>query len=233
MSEYGNITALYLFGFVTMKKILSVTFTIIVSLMFSACSTTTSDVHQIIDSVDSSSIKGLKLVVGGDDIQRTFQTSSRIYSLHQSAEEVKNITALVANRYGFEVLGAGLENSADFYINLTAAMPDGGTCIEGLSSAAKNLSYTGSVLTLGIAPVSGEHCLIVVAELYQYQGNERVLIGEFRSNLGRVEVYAGANEIDNYQLTVDKRDEIRSLEVSLGGLLRNMISEEAFQQEFQ
>jgi len=240
------------------------------SILF-ACSSTTSDVNQIIESVDRSSIQGLQLVIGGDDIQLTSQTIGSIFTLHHNPEEVRHIAELVAQRYGFAVVeekgsydldGTELEvaeldgvdvqdvnfggsvtkdkrsetseqgdMNTGFYINILTAMPDGGACLEGLATAAKNLSYTGSVLTFGIAPASAEHCLVVQAALYQYQDNQRVLVGEFSSNLGRVGLYAGANEIDNYQLNVDKRDEIRSLEVSFGDLLNRMLAAEAFEQK--
>jgi len=216
-----------------MNKIVIALF-VFTGLLLSACSSTRSDVHQIIDLADKSSTKGVKLVLEESDIQLSYQTNARIYSLHQSADGVRVITRLVLARYGVEVLDAGSESGDDvFSLKLLTAMPDGGACVEGFSVATQNLSYTGSVLTLGITPASVEHCLIVKAELYQQQRDERVFIGEFVSNLGRVDVYAGANEIDNYQLTVDKRDEIRSLEVSVAGLLNNMIFEGAFEETFK
>jgi len=247
-----------------MNTIKTVIFSVALCLTLFACSSTTSDVNQIIEMVDRSSIQGVQLVVGGEDIQLTSQTHSSISTLHQNAKEVKRIAELVAQRYGFSVVeerghyefddlkDADVQNDSleggslkernpeksehegvntGFYINIITAMPDGGLCLEGLASAAKNLSYTGSILTFGIAPASTEHCLIVRAELYQYQDNQRVLVGEFSSNLGRVGLYAGANEIDNYQLNVDKRDEVRSLEVSFGGLLNTMLAEGVFEQK--
>jgi len=216
-------------------------------------------VNQIIETVDRSSIQGKQLVVGGSEIQLTSQTRSSIFTLHQNSEEVKRIAEIVAQRYGFVVVedkglsevdgldgnnfdGANIhiDNlevneqggvNTGFYLNILAAMPDGGACLDGLDSAAKNLSFTSSVLTLGIAPASTEHCLIVKAELYVYQDNQRVIVGEFSSNLGRVGLYAGANQIDNYQLNVNKRDEVRSLEVSFVGLLNTMLLEDAFEQK--
>jgi len=221
----------------------------------------TSDVNQIIDTVDRSPIQGVQLVIGGNDIQLTSQTSGSIFTLHQNAGEVRHIAELVAQRYGFVVVeekgiselngddlesnrfeGAGIQSGSfevseqsdvntGFYLDILTAMPDGGACLEGLDSAAKNLSFTGSVLTFGIVPASTEHCLIVKAALYQYQDNQRVLVDEFSANLGRVGVYAGANLIDNYQFNVKKRDEVRGLEVSFGGLLNAMLAEEAFEQK--
>jgi hypothetical protein len=224
------------------------------SIVLSACSTTKSDVHEIIEAVDRSSIQGVQLVVDGNDIQLTSQTVGSIFTLHQNSQEVRRLAELVAQRYGFKVVeekvrselggavaldGTGEQNentemrdeNTGFYLNLLIAMPDGGACLEGLSTAAKNLSYTASVITFGVTPASTEHCLVVVAELYEYQDNQRVLVGEFSSNLGRVDLYAGANEIDNYQLNVDKKDEIRSLEVSFAGLLNSMLAEDAFKQK--
>lgn len=221
-----------------------------------ACSTTTPNVNQIIETVDRSSIQGVQLVIGGDDIQLTSQTSGSIFTLHQNAVEVRHVAELVAQRYGFvvveekgsseldedEVGGSPIKEktfetneqgdvNTGFYINILTAMPDGGACLEGFSSVAKNLSFTASVLTIGIVPASAEHCIIVKAALYQYQDNQRVLVDEFSANLGRVGVYAGANKIDNYQFNVKKRDEIRSLEVSFGSLLNTMLIEEAFEQK--
>ncbi|MFT7185589.1 MAG: hypothetical protein ACI84K_000969 [Pseudohongiellaceae bacterium] len=233
--------ALNTLRFDLMSTIKTIIVTVSLCLVLAACSSTTSDVRQIIDTVDRSSIQGVQLMIGGEGIQLTSQTSSSIFTLHQNAEEVRRLAGLVAQRYGFTVLeengrsaleGAVPENTG-FYMNILSAMPDGGECLEGLAAAAKNLSYTGSVLTFGVAPASAEHCLVVKAELYQYLDNQRVLVGEFSSNLGRVEVYAGANEIDNYQLNADKRDEVRSLEVSFGGLLNTMLIEDAFVQKRQ
>ncbi|MFT5718215.1 MAG: CHASE2 domain-containing sensor protein [Oleiphilaceae bacterium] len=241
-------SALHTFRFDFMNTIKTLLFSFALCIVLSACSSSASDVHQIIEAVDRSSIQGVQLVIEGDDIQLTSQTIGSIFTLHQNAQEVRQLAELVAQQYGFIVVEAkanveldeaGVQNdnpeideqNASFYLNILTAMPDGGACLGGLASAAKNLSYTGSVLTLGLAPASAEHCLIVTAELYKYQDNERVLIGEFNSNLGRVGLYAGANEIDNYQLNVDKRDEIRSLEVSFASLLNTMLAEEAFEQK--
>ena len=217
----------------------------------SGCSTTTSDVHQVMASIDRSAIQGVSLAIETIKVQRTSQTSGHIFTLHHTAEEIKHIAQLVAQRYGFSVV-KNVDNSineesshhkntnempedshvkAGYYINVLNAMPDGGACLEGLAATAKNISYTSSVLTFGVAPASVEHCLIVTAELYQYQDGQPVSIGLFSSDLGRVAVYAGVNEIDNYQLSVDKKDEIRSLEVSIGGLLNKMLLENAFEQK--
>ena len=249
----------FTFRFYLMNTIRKTIFIVTACLTLFACSSTTSDVNQVIEGVDRSSIQGVSLVIGGESIQLTSQTSSSIFTLYQNAKEVEHIAELVAQRYGFVTVEekdmiASFESALNddepaspfegrygvnekesvtqgFYMNILAAMPDGGACLEGLSTAAKNLSYTGSVLTFGVAPASAEHCLIVKAELYQYQDGLRVLVGEFSSNLGRVGLYAGANEIDNYKLNVDKADEVRSLEVSFGGLLNTMLSEGAFEQK--
>jgi hypothetical protein len=222
-----------------MKKIVLV----LVYVLLSACSTTTSDVHQLMASVDRSAIKGVRLVVEGEKIQLSSQSDTRIHTLHQSKEDVLQLAALVAKRYGFDVLDSVepvnqtngsdfLTDRAVFSINIAEAMPDGGACVEGLSYAAQNLSYAGSVLTLGVSPASIEHCIVVRAELFRHHRGEQELVGEYTSNAGRVAVYAGANEVDNYQLTVSRRDEIRGLEVSIGGLLNAMISDFAFEEIF-
>jgi len=247
--------ALHTFRFDFMNTIKTIIFSVTLCVTLFACSTT-SDVHQIIEAADRSSIQGVQLVIGGDNIQLTSQTSGSIFTLHQNAEEVKRVAELVAQRYGFVVVEEKVSSELDedelgdnpikekiyetneqgdvntgFYINILTAMPDGGACLEGFSSVAKNLSFTASVLTIGIVPASAEHCLIVKAALYQYQDNQRVLVDEFSSNLGRVGVYVGANKIDNYQFNVKKKDEVRSLEVSFGGLLNTMLAEEAFEQK--
>jgi len=239
-----------------MNTIRTIIFSVTLCLTLFACSTTTSDVHQIIEAEDRSSIQGVQLVIGGGNIQLTSQTSGSIFTLHQNAEEVRRVAELVAQRYGFAVVEEKVSSELNedelgdnpikeitsetneqgdvntgFYIDILTAMPDGGACLEGFSSVAKNLSFTASVLTIGIVPASAEHCLIVKAALYQYQDNQRVLVDEFSSNLGRVGVYVGANKIDNYQFNVKKRDEVRSLEVSFGDLLNTMLAEEAFEQK--
>ena len=222
MYERGKIVSLFREEFVVMKKILVV---LMCSVLF-ACSSTTSDVHQLKGPLDNTSTNGLKLEVAGDDIQLTFQTDSRIFSLHQNADDVTRVTELVAERYGFNIVEAGAE---EYSLELISVVPDGGDCVTGFSSVMNNLSYTGSILTFGLLPATSEHCLVVTADLYQIESGERVLVGRFSSDLGRIDVYAGANEVDNYQLTVDRRDEIRSLEVSVGGLLNLMISEYSFE----
>lgn len=239
-------TSLQRLGIKLMTIIRSIIATVTLCSLLVACSSTTSDVRQIIDTVDRSSIQGLKLAVGGEGIQLSSQTRSSIFTLHQNSEEVMHVARLVAQRYGFSVLekgdisqitslntdlaAQGVEG-AEFYLKVLSAVPDGGSCLKGFDSAAKNLSFTGSVLTLGVAPASTEHCLVVEVELYHYEDSQPVLIGGFSSNLGRVELYAGANEIDNYQLNVDKRDEIKSLEVTFGGLLNTMLADGAFVQK--
>ena len=70
---------------------------------------------------------------------------------------------------------------------------------------------------------------MVELELYERIGGELLLVGEFLSIEGRVDVYAGANEVDDYQLTVSKRDEALGLETSMAAVINHMIGEGAFE----
>ena len=247
----------YIFRFESMNTIKMALFSLVVCLIITACSSTTSDVHQVIEATDRTMIQDVDLEISAEGIQLTSQTTGSIFTLRQSKNEVIQVAKLVAQRYGFNVtqtqsqstssqIGPLNEEKASlttadvaetvsvktgFVMNIITAMPDGGACLEGISSAAKNLSYTGSVLTFGIAPASAEHCIVVTAQLYRFEDDDRVLVGEFTDNLGRVGLYAGANEIDNYQLNVDVKDEVRSLELSIGGLINKMLAEDAFVQE--
>jgi len=209
---------------------MKVLFWVMISFGLTACSTTTSDVRQLMNLADRSKTGEISLAIGAEKIQTTSQDDTRLYKLHHSGAGVTRITREVASLYGFKLTDADLNvDAADYYLHLTKAMPDGGACIGWLGSIAQGLSFTVSVMTFGIVPASGGHCLVVNATLYRVEAGEQVIAGEFMSNAGRVDVYAGANEVDNYQLVVDRADEARGLEASIGGLLNKVLVEHAFE----
>lgn len=167
----------------------------------------------------------IKIAVRANQARTSSQAHGRIYTLHHGGAELKSLAEGVAKYYGFSVEP---ENQAQFLLEVNEAVPDGGACFEGVRSVGHGLSYSLSVLTFGVTPALNGHCLFVTASLYRRVAGEFEIVGDFFSNEGKVDVLAGANEVDNYQLTVEKVDEARGLEVSIAGLFNQMLYEEAF-----
>lgn len=194
-------------------------------LLLSGCSTTGSDVRQMSTITDLSSAAGVLVAVTGEQIQISSQDGGRLYKLHSRPAEVLESARVVAEHYGFVVVDVA---RADYVFNVKSAVPDGGACMGGVDAAELNVSYTLSLLTLGAFPATAVHCMVVVIELYSRINGEQELMGEFMSNSGSVEVMAGANDLRNYQRTVDASDEKRALEESIGSLYSEIINEDAF-----
>jgi hypothetical protein len=189
------------------------------------CSTTTSNVRDVMDEVDRSELGFIRMAVTGDAIQTALQDSERLFELHSDSAEVLEIVQTVVRYYGFTLVD---EDDADFVLDIQQAVPDGGACVHGVESFRDGFTYSTSVVTFGIVPAKAAHCIVITAELYQGYKDETTVIGEFISNRGWVRIYAGVGEIDNYRKTVKARDEVRAIEASTAGLLNLLIEEGAF-----
>ena len=84
-------------------------------------------------------------------------------------------------------------------------------------------------------PATNGYCIQVNAELFYRQevygelGDELIPLALFQANNGRVDVIAGANEVNNYQRIVTIEDEARALEISIVFLFEDMIRKGAFE----
>lgn len=201
------------------------TFLFVFSFLLSACSTTTSNVRDVMEEVDRSELSYIRMAITGDVIQTALQDSERLFELHSTRSEILDLIRTVARYYGFTLVD---ESEADFILDIQQAVPDGGACVHGVESVRDGFTYSTSVITFGIVPAKAAHCIVVTAELYQGYKDETTIIGEFISNRGWVRIYAGVGELDNYRKTVKKRDEIRAIEASAAGLLNLLIEEGAF-----
>ncbi len=190
------------------------------------CSTTTSDARRYLLDVADSQISSPALYVDKSELIVASQEGGGLYKLHHSLSEVGVMVSNVASKFGFQ---SASPTEATYHAKLLSAFPDGGAC-EGVADAVSGgASYTASLLTFGIVPSLGSHCYLIVLELYERIDGELLLVGEFFANQGRVDVYAGANEIESYGLIVTKRDEALALETSVAALFRRMIDEGAFE----
>lgn len=198
---------------------------VILTIGFTGCSTTTSNVRDVMAEVDRSELGFIKLAVVGEQIQTALQDSERLYELHNRGPKVLELAQTVARYYGFDLVP---ESEANFILEIQQAVPDGGACVYGMEAVRDNVTYTTSVITLGIVPAKAAHCMVVTGELFANARDEFNAIGEFISNRGWVRIYAGVGEIPNYRKTVTVRDEIRALEASIAGLYNLLIEEGAF-----
>lgn len=199
---------------------------LVVFLFVSACSTTPSNVKDMMVELEDPSYAALiKVAVDVKHARTSSQAHSRIFTLHHKGDELKALAEGVAKYYGFSVVP---KEEAQFLFEINEAVPDGGACFQGARAVGHNISYSLSVLTFGLAPAVDGHCLFVTASLYRKVAGDFEIVGDFFSNEGKVEVLAGAGEVSNYGLTVEKLDEARGLEVSIAGLFNQMLYEEAF-----
>lgn len=205
--------------------VLSVACIVLVA-MLSACSTTSSDVRDImVDLEDPSYVQLIKVAIGDNTFKTTSQDLERIFTLHHDSAEINQLAKSVADFYGFTVVP---KEQAQFYIEFKEAVSDGGACMGTVESISSDAMYVFSTLTLGVLPGHNAYCLFVTASLYRKSAGEWDIVGDFFSNEGKVSVVAGANEVTSYRLVVDKADEARGLEASIGGLLNQMLYDEAF-----
>jgi len=193
-------------------------------LMLSGCSTPNFDVHSYLDKLTQKQInlnKKTIFEIEATTFKTTSQRNRHIFKLQHSTKEVKAITQNIARKYGFGVTNG---DNANFALKLIAVMPDNTLCNkDAVRTVKQNLRYSASILTLGVAPATSVYCLIVRTELYKIVYGERELIAKFGSNAGQVKVYAGANDIESYQLVVTQHDEEKALEVSIASLFNQLM----------
>ncbi|MFV1872085.1 MAG: hypothetical protein ACMZ64_01990 [Oleiphilus sp.] len=200
--------------------------------ILSACSSTQYESAALMSEIEVSELNSVKLHVATQDIVIASQANERLFKLHHNHAEVHEMIENIASRFGFQL--SSLAN-AEYRLDVSSARPDGGKCLEGFSSFNKGMTFTFSVLTLGVLPATNGYCLEVNAslsyrqELYGELSSEMSLLADFQSNAGRVSVLAGANEVDNYQRTVTIEDEAKALETSITHLFLDMIKQGAFE----
>tara|TARA_R110002072_G_scaffold101568_1_gene223665 strand:+ start:28565 stop:29200 length:636 start_codon:yes stop_codon:yes gene_type:complete len=196
------------------------------------CSSTQYDASELVSHIDQLNLKAVKLAIDSENVVLASQANERLFKLHHNALEVKEMLTNIAKRFGFEIT---TEKQAAYRLNVLDVKPDGGACLEGLSSFNKGLTFTFSVITLGVLPATNGYCIEVTAELfyrpevYGKLSDEMTSLATFSANKGRINVVAGANEIDNYQRTVTIEDEARAIETSIADLFEDMIKQGAFE----
>lgn len=211
-----------------MKYILA----LVCCVLLGACSTTSYNGSQLLEGVDKQSLRDVKININSDGIILASQANERLFKLHHNSAQVQEMLVNIATAFGFQVTS---ETDAEYRINILAAKPDGGECLQGLSSFGKGLTYSMSVITFGVVPATNGYCLQVDAELfyrpevYGELSPDMSFLAEFSVNDGRVNVLASANELDNYQRVVTIEDEARALETSIATLFRIMIDKGAFE----
>lgn len=200
-------------------------------LLLTACSTTSYNAANLLDGVDKQKLGQVRIHIHNDGIILASQANERLFKLHHNASQVLEMAENIARAFGLQVSS---EAQAEYRLHLKSAKPDGGECLEGLSSFGKGATYTMSVLTLGVMPATNGYCLQVDAglfyrpEIYGELSPDMNFLADFSANQGRVNVLAGANELDNYQRVVTLEDEAKALETSIAALFRDMIDKGAF-----
>jgi hypothetical protein len=195
------------------------------------CSTTSYEAPVLLSDVDKQALRDVRIYINSHDIVLASQASERLFKLHHTAHQVQEMLENITTAFGFQLTS---EKQAEYRLNILAARPDGGECVQGLSSVGKGVSYTMSVITFGILPATNGYCIQVDAELfyrpevYGELSPDMSFLAAFSVNEGRVNVLAGANEFDNYQRVVTIEDEARALETSIAALLKEMIDKGAF-----
>ncbi len=196
-----------------------------------ACSSTTYRGQELLAGVDKERLSSVSIFISSEQMVLASQANERLFKLHHNAAQVHEMVSNLARVFGFQLRP---EAEAEYRLNLLAAKPDGGECLQGLSTVGKGFTYTMSVLTLGVVPATNGYCLQVDAELFYRQeifgelSKELSFLAEFSVNEGRVSVLASANEVDNYQRVVTIEDEARALETSISALFKTMIEKGAF-----
>jgi hypothetical protein len=197
-----------------------------------ACSSTQYESAALIKKIDSEKLNTVKLNINSRGVILASQANERLYKLHHNVGQVQEMFENIAKRFGFQISN---EDEAEYRLTVLDVKPDGGECLQGLSSFNKGLSFTLSVITFGILPATNGYCIQVNAELfyrpevYGELSDELSPLSLFESNEGRIDVIAGANEIDNYQRIVTIEDESRALETTIVSLFKNMIKQGAFE----
>lgn len=201
-------------------------------LLLGACSSTQYESSELIKNIDTEKLNAIKIYIDSRGVILASQADVRLFKLHHNEREVQEMFENVAKRFGFQISN---EEQAAYRLNILDVKPDGGECVKGLSSFNKGLTYTMSIMTLGVLPATNGYCIQVNAELfyrtevYGELSADMSPLSLFQSNKGRIDVLAGANEIDNYQRVVTIDDEARALETSIANLFEDMIQQGAFE----
>lgn len=207
-------------------------FTLCFVITLFGCSSTQYNSSELINNIDKLSLDSITLVIDTGNVVLASQANERLFKLHHNASEVDEMFSNIAKRFGFKLTS---EEEAIYRLNILDVKPDGGACLEGLSSFNKGLTFTFSVMTLGILPATNAYCIEVTADLlyrpevYGELSEDMEPLALFSANKGRINVVAGANEVDNYQRTVTIEDEARAIETSIAYLFEDMIKQGAFE----
>ena len=211
-----------------MKKFL----TLFLIVLLSACSSTQYESSVLIENIDKSKLNSVKIHIDSNGVILASQANERLFKLHHNHFEVQEMFENMAKKFGFQVTN---KDQAEYRLNVLDVKPDGGDCVQGLSSFNKGLTYTMSIMTLGVLPATNGYCVQVNAELFYRQevygelSTEMIPLSLFNSNKGRINVLAGANEVNNYQRIVTIEDESRAIETSIAHLFEDMIQQGAFE----
>lgn len=185
------------------------------------------DLAQVMAGVDRSELHSVNLFLIDTPIRTSGQALQRIFTLHHAPREVSPILQYVIRKYGFTQVAAPADNV--YELELLEVFPDGGACFTELADAAtRDATYGVSVMTVGLAPAAGGHCIAVKARLFYNSFDGRVLVGEYQSSAGRIDVYASATSVDVYARSVDRVTEEKAIAASLGGLFNAMMQDGVF-----
>lgn len=202
------------------------------SILLIACSSTQYEPAVLIKSIDTKKLNAVKININSRGVILASQANERLFKLHHNERQVQEMFENIAKHFGFEITN---EELAEYRLNVLDVKPDGGACLQGLSSFNKGLSFTLSVMTFGVLPATNGYCIQVNTELfyrpevYGELSEDMSPLSLFESNNGRIDVVAGANEIDNYQRIVTIEDESRALETTIVSLFESMIKQGAFE----
>jgi len=112
-------------------------FLAVICLIVLGCSTTSSDVRDVLDDSDRDELKSIAMNIDSQDMLLSSQGDSRIFKLHQNAAQVHKLVDNIAKQFGAEIVDLA---DAQYLLKLESALPDGGACLAGAASAAKGLS---------------------------------------------------------------------------------------------
>jgi hypothetical protein len=205
--------------------------TLFLIMLLSACSSTQYESAVLIKNIDNAKLNAVKIYIDSHGVILASQANERLFKLHHNYREVQEIFENMAKKFGFKVTN---KDQAEYRLNVFDVKPDGGECVQGLSSFNKGLTFTLSILTLGVLPATNGYCIQVNAELfyrsevYGELSEDMTPLSVFNANEGRINVLAGANEVNNYQRIVTIEDEARAIETSIAHLFEDMIQQGAF-----
>lgn len=200
--------------------------------ILSGCSSTQYNSAELNRNIGQLNLNAATVFIDSSQVVLASQANERLYKLHHKASEVDEMFHNIAKRIGFELTQ---EKNAAYRLQILDVKPDGGSCLSGFSSFNKGLTFTLSIMTFGVLPATNGYCIEVKAalfyrpEVYGKLSEEMTPLATFSSNKGRINIVAGANEVDNYQRTVTIENEARAIETSITYLFEDMIKQGAFE----